>query len=166
MSGIHGRTCVRADVETPAGWNLANCTGLNIERTALSLNAIQSLAIAINSSAGLRSLRLRQTGIGDDGAVVLAGVLRSQGTALDVIEIWRSEVGPGGCQALAEALSVRRILRQLDLRFNECGDQGAIALAAALSDADEPLQVLRLQNNGIGPSGGEALANALSTNQV
>jgi hypothetical protein len=64
---------------------------------------------------------------------------------------------------LAAALLLAENLEELQLRFNPCGDDGAIAIAAALATGALPsLRALKLANTAIGDRGCHALASAVA----
>ena len=110
------RDCVRDDIQRGSAWELCDCTSVRIELHALGAEATQALATAMETSNQVRTLRLRHASIGDRGAEALAELVRKPASVLSVLEIWRSEVGPQGCTALAEALTGTHALHTLDLR--------------------------------------------------
>jgi hypothetical protein len=68
---------------------------------------------------------------------------------------------PDGAERLAAALTTNTAMTMLDLNeFNEIGDQGAIALGAALK-LNRGLTSLFIANNGITEEGAAAIADAL-----
>ena len=64
---------------------------------------------------------------------------------------------------IADILKVNRIIKSLNLSFNNIGVIGGIAIANALS-VNNTLTELQLYNNNLGSSGGFAIANALKYN--
>ena len=173
------RSCVRADVETASGgWDLWQCHELTIDvpyspkSLRLSSESVAALAAAVKGNRVLVTLRLRQAGVGDAGALALADALRTDGTALTTLELWRSGVGVLGCLALAESLSSTRRssskrgarLTTLDLRHNAVGNECAIALSTVLSEPSSSLKALRLQHTEITSIGAQALARSLKSN--
>ena len=173
------RSCLRADVETASGgWDLWQCHELTIDvpyspkSLRLSSASVAALAAAVKGNRVLVTLRLRQAGVGDAGALSLADALRTDGTALTTLELWRSGVGVLGCLALAESLSSTRRssskrgarLTTLDLRHNAVGNECAIALSTVLSEPSSSLKALRLQHTEITSIGAQALARSLKSN--
>ena len=75
-------------------------------------------------------------------------------------------MGSVGAIAFASLLESSATLRVLDLRYNKIGDEGAEAIAKALGSTKQSLAELRLQQAGIGPAGGKALAEALHGNSA
>ena len=100
------------------------------------------------------------------GALVLANVV----ALVRTLSLAGCGVGPEGCAHLADALAkptdvsgfpVR--LRELDLSFNDIGVHGAEALAESLG-VNTSLTALNLRSNGVGPTGGAALARGVVRN--
>jgi uncharacterized protein (TIGR02996 family) len=142
-----------------ASWpGLAGLTVLEANWLDWSAEAGRAL-FAPGALAGLTSLDLGYTHIGDEGARVLAGSacvsrLRCLGLGNDDAE---PRIGNAGATALAEA--PWRALEHLDLRTNDVGDDGALALGFSQSLAR--LRLLQLENNFIGPAVKEALRKRL-----
>jgi hypothetical protein len=61
-------------------------------------------------------------------------------------------------------LSNKNLIQSLNLRRNNIGDKGAIAIAKYIRSADKTLTSLELERNLIQDEGGEALLNAMQTN--
>ena len=81
----------------------------------------------------------------------------------DVSELRYRGLGWGAADVamLAEVLPLCRRLTWLGLAQNHMGDDGASAIAHALTKMEAPLQTLMLPNNGIGDAGTIALADAI-----
>ena len=79
--------------------------------------------------------------------------LRYRGLGWDAADVTR----------LAEVLPLCRQLTWLGLAQNQMGDDGAAAIAHALTCMKAPLHTLMLPNNGIGDAGAIALAEAFGT---
>lgn len=73
----------------------------------------------------------------------------------------RSEI-PIALRALCDALVDKAELRELDLSDNAFGPVGVEAFAPLLEN-NRGIAILRINNNGLGPSGGVRLAKALKT---
>lgn len=74
----------------------------------------------------------------------------------------QNTLGPGGAEAIADALSGDAALVSLCLGFNSIGD-GTCMIGDALQH-NSTLQVLSLQCNGVGPGGVVHIADGLASN--
>ena len=108
------------------------------------------------------SYRVDRREIYDEGAKVLARVLKSSGL-VETINLAGNGIGYEGAMALAEALKVNTKIRELNLWVNNIGDIGATALAKAL-ETNETIKKLNLWNNNISAKGAIALVEALVKN--
>jgi Ran GTPase-activating protein (RanGAP) involved in mRNA processing and transport len=117
----------------------------------------------------LRRLVLANCGIGPEGAKALSKALRpseegAPPSPLRHLNVYGCGIGASGAKWLAEALRCNRTLRGLDLGFNEIGDEGAIAVARALSRGNATLVELSLSRNGIQLDGAREIAACLALN--
>ncbi|KAK3281841.1 hypothetical protein CYMTET_10391 [Cymbomonas tetramitiformis] len=127
-------------------------------------------------------LDLSHKGIEVPGALVLSKLLVSNTSSLNTLNLSYNQLcgvdreGDGtydasGINALTDALAFNTSLNTVDLSRNRIGDEGAKALAVALTPNAEgvfntSLNTLDLSNNDIGPEGAKALAVALTPNAV
>ncbi|KAJ9534476.1 hypothetical protein QJQ45_016160 [Haematococcus lacustris] len=90
------------------------------------------------------------------------------GGGLQVLDLRQNEVGAGAAGALAAALAAPSgsTLQQLLLGGNLLETEGALALAAALTQGRCQLQRLDLSDNGLALEAGAAFGTALSTQGV
>jgi hypothetical protein len=183
--------------------------GVEAIATALSRNAfpLQALVLAANTGMGdaggealarmlktnttVRSLSLTNTHLGDAGAAPLAEALRTNST-LTTLKLDRNQITGKGVAAMATSLTAPSCsLTKLVLGVNELGDDGAEAIAKALSVAGGggdgiggsagggggggagvaskkacPLEILDVSSNGITGRGIGALARALNGNKI
>ena len=93
-------------------------------------------------------VNLRDKGLGDAGASVLAEALKVNAVLTD-LNLQSNRIGDKGATALAEALKVNAALNSLHLTCNEIGPTGAIALAEGL-ESNAALDILYLRSNEIG----------------
>jgi Ran GTPase-activating protein (RanGAP) involved in mRNA processing and transport len=84
-------------------------------------------------------------------------------TTLTALTLEYNEIGDEGAKALAAALEQNTTIIQLDLGVNQIGDEGAKVLAVAL-EHNTTLTQLSLWDNQIGDEGAKALAAALEQN--
>ena len=104
--------------------------------------------------AGVTSLELEGSWVGDEGARALAGAPLGKCRKL---EMKKAVIGDAGAVALASS-PVFEALETLDLTGNHVGNQGAVAFAK--TPYFPKLARLLLQYNGIGEQGAEALAGS------
>ncbi|KAK3287025.1 hypothetical protein CYMTET_5435 [Cymbomonas tetramitiformis] len=174
---------------------LLACNGslneLSVRENGIGDEGAKALAIALTPNAegvfngSLNTLDLDVNGIGPEGAKALAvaltpneqGVFNGSLNTLNladnqlcgVDEFGRGTYDASGIKALADALAFNGSLNTLDLRINDIGDEGAKALAVALTPNAEgvfntSLNTLDLTDNRIGTEGAKALAVALTPN--
>ncbi|EOD33015.1 hypothetical protein EMIHUDRAFT_229964 [Emiliania huxleyi CCMP1516] len=98
------------------------------------------------------------------GARALASALRVNGV-LKNLDLGENEIGDEGAKAIGGALAVNGVLTTLNLANNQIRDQGAAAIAEALR-GNGVLTELQLGANYIGGEGAKALASALRVNGV
>ena len=85
-------------------------------------------------STPLKSLRIGENKLGDEGVSVLCESLKTN-TTLEKLGIqghYLDQLGASGATIIAEMLKVNTSLTDLNLEGNEIGKEGAIAIAAAL----------------------------------
>ena len=138
-------------------------------------------ALCVNTSVKL--LNLYGNAIGDQGAEVIAMVLRAEQcrtvkTTLECknvkIELDGCCIGPVGAQVLAQSLCTNTTVKNISLCGNPIGDEGAMAFASMLGgsiprvvsfeNAQTALQDVSLSKCSIGSVGAQHLAQALCVN--
>jgi uncharacterized protein (TIGR02996 family) len=107
------------------------------------------------SLAKLRALHLGLTGLGDEGAALLAA--NAHLDRLHTLALWNTTLGDRGALALADSPYLTH-LTQLDLTGNYITQRGAEALARSPNMAR--LTHLELTNNAIGDAGVMALVKS------
>jgi len=123
-----------------------------------------ALAGALEQNNTLTSITLNNNRIGEDGARVLARTL-SRNTTLTTFRMFHNPISDNGALAFADMLSRNTTLRELFLNTCRVGEDGAIALANALKRNDT-LQYLDLSNNLIGDNGLRAISDMLRRNNT
>ncbi|KAK3270513.1 hypothetical protein CYMTET_21093 [Cymbomonas tetramitiformis] len=169
----------------------ASMNTLNLKLNHIGDEGAEALAVALTPNAkgvfntSLNTLDLASNRIGAEGAKALAVALTPNekgvfNTSLNTLNLGGNELcgmdgnGRGtydtsGIKALAESLVFNTSLNTLNLCDNGIGDEGAKALAVALTPNAEgvfntSLNTLDLDWNAIGPEGAKALADALTPN--
>ena len=127
---------------------------LNLRYNRVSPAALPALVAAIDAHPALASVDLWANPIGDDGAALVAPLLRR----LSAVNLGQGGVGDAGAAAIAEALRGNTALRTLMLTNNRIRDAGAAALAAALPGTQ--ITDLNLYWNGITSAGIKVLIQA------
>ena len=125
----------------------------------------EGLALLAAACSGERtSLRLHgEPGLGALGAFALATTLSAPTSSLLTLELDVCAVGDEGALALAHALSTNETLQRLSLRQCGISDTGAIMLGATLT-SNEALLALLLDDNALTENGAAGLAAGLNTN--
>lgn len=165
--GIHNRTCMHHE---DGAYKLeldSSCVRLKLSGALLGDDGAQALAEALSADEAprLKSMELRDNGIGPAGISAIGRALRAEGgTRLERLDLTGNRIGDDGAEAVAGVLrDLALSLEGLALGGNRIGDAGAEAIAAAIAGASggSRLASLSLENNRIGDSGAEALAAAL-----
>lgn len=140
-----------------------------LERLYLGGNGLGAgfagLLAALIVDGGVRELYLTSNHLGDAGATALAEAAAAERPVS--LGLGGNGIGPDGMHALASALGGIQALdlgrsrseRALGAPPNSTGDQGAVALAAALPGS--PLRRLELRQTGITGRGAKALLAAV-----
>ena len=169
------------DVEGGSGTEQSNktCTLEHIELTRCDIGPgeAQHLAQALCVNTSVKTLKLRGSPLGDEGAKALAEMLGGNGaessgtvnTTLEHVDLSVCRIGPVGAQ---QALCVNTSVKTLNLSDNHPGDKGAKALAEMLGGngaessgtVNTTLEHVNLSNCSIGPVGAQHLAQALCVN--
>lgn len=134
-----------------------------------------SRAVERHPAAGLHTLRVVRSSLGNDGAMLLATGL-SRNAGLRSLCLAGNGLSSRGCAIVVRALLLKRnpstttgcggrTLSELDLGDNPgIGDAGCRTLAAVLRSPGCPLRRLSLRRCGIGPSAAGELFAALGRN--
>ena len=134
----------------------------------------QHLAQALCVNASVKTLKLSDNPLVDEGAKALAEMLGGNGaessrtvnTTLEHVDLSRCCIGPVGAQHLARALCANISVKTLDLSHNFLSIKGAIALAEMLKaeSSRTTLEHVDLSYCRIEPVGAQRLAQALCVN--
>ncbi|XP_061125356.1 NACHT, LRR and PYD domains-containing protein 3-like isoform X4 [Syngnathus typhle] len=136
---------------------------LELKKCNLSKKSCEALASVLSSPGSLRELDLSDNDLGDDGLEALAAGLAKPHCTLQVLKLKKCKLSKKSCEALASVLSSPSSLRELDLGYNNLGDDGLEALAAGLAKPQCALQVLGLRECNLSKKSCEALASVLSS---
>jgi Ran GTPase-activating protein (RanGAP) involved in mRNA processing and transport len=155
---------------------------------ALKVNAVLKNCNLLKSSLDVKSATMLAK-IGTEKGIMLSGMKRDQTRAnfegqglqaadailigsdlkfmavLTELELGGNKIGDEGAKAIAEALSVNAVVTTLELFRNNIGDEGAKAIAEALK-VTAVVTTLSLRCNTIGDEGANAIAEALKVTAV
>jgi hypothetical protein len=140
--------------------------GMNLTGNYLGVEGAEALASALRINGTITSLNLKSTCLGAEGAGVVADSIRSNpNTSMSSLLLWGNAIGDRGALILAEVLRNNGTLTWLDLRSNCLSDVGAKAMATVLK-TNITLTALSLKANRIEEPGVKALASMLATNNT
>lgn len=108
----------------------------------------------------LRCVRLAENSIGDEGAQVLASVLRA-GCSLTKLDLYNNNIGDTGAIALANAIVKEPCLRHLDLWSNRVAEEGVLSLVRAMCAPGSMLSSVLLNHNLMPPEAWPKVAQIL-----
>jgi Ran GTPase-activating protein (RanGAP) involved in mRNA processing and transport len=126
----------------------------------------EAMIVASKAEEGpcrFQSLILGNCLISNDGAKSLAEALGRKDNLMKELDLRENQIGDDGVAALAQALTIKQGLLTLDLRENQIGNKGAQSIANALSNQCT-LTDLNLSDNQIGNDGARSLAHSLALN--
>ena len=142
--------------------DLTECSGLGVAGGEALAKALVSAHLP-----RLKCLRLDGCSLRNAGVSHIAGALTAPGAAsLEVLLLSDNQAGVAAARALGAALGAPGgacALRELSLRNNSLGNEGVMALAAALA-VNARLENLELAEVGVRVAGVEALCDALVSN--
>eukprot|EP00304_Pavlova_gyrans_P009545 CAMPEP_0206049988 /NCGR_PEP_ID=MMETSP1466-20131121/28090_1 /ASSEMBLY_ACC=CAM_ASM_001126 /TAXON_ID=44452 /ORGANISM="Pavlova gyrans, Strain CCMP608" /LENGTH=270 /DNA_ID=CAMNT_0053425091 /DNA_START=59 /DNA_END=867 /DNA_ORIENTATION=+ len=132
----------------------------------LTTEDLQLMAADLVSSApSLRALVLSANPVSADGFVhIAAALLRSK---LHTLGLAHCALGDTQAGQLAEMLRLNSTITHIDLRDNQITDRGLLEIGAAIREANNSLQVLRIKGNrGVGVEALTALEPLLLRNSL
>jgi len=91
---------------------------------------------------------------------------QQEGSALRELSFWRCQIGDDDAVILSQMLKTNRTLEKLDLSWNTFGCKGTVALADAVINNENLRGLFLHQVSSIGPEGYKALAKMLESNFV
>jgi Ran GTPase-activating protein (RanGAP) involved in mRNA processing and transport len=121
-------------------------TNLILDDNLIEDTGSSAIATALQSNNVLTKLYLNGNEIGMAGVTMLADSLRTN-TCLQVLSLGENSFGNDGAVVMADALGSNGTLARLDLDGNGIGDGGALALLTTLTQYNQKLTSLHLQNN-------------------
>jgi Ran GTPase-activating protein (RanGAP) involved in mRNA processing and transport len=127
---------------------------VDLQRNALSDVGATALAAGIRTNRRLKTLVLRFNHIGDAGASAIGTALSTGSAPVRELDLGGNRIGGVGMLGLARAFqSLHSELERLNVRQNQCTDEGAVALVRAAASAQ--LRELYLGLNALSARGVE-----------
>ncbi|XP_067898042.1 NLR family CARD domain-containing protein 3-like isoform X2 [Heterodontus francisci] len=122
-------------------------------------------ALLLSSKNQVKELCLTNNALGDTGLKKLAAALMSSSCRLVTLLLCRNALTDQCGEDLISILRTNRILKELDLKYNQLKDTGVKQLCVALQDSDCEIETLGLWGNEFTHCCCEELVLALRTNQ-
>ncbi|XP_067850876.1 NLR family CARD domain-containing protein 3-like [Heptranchias perlo] len=122
-------------------------------------------ALLLSSKNQIKELCLTNNTLGDTGLKKLAAALMSSSCRLKTLLLRTNALTDQCSEDLISILRTNRILKELDLKYNQLRDAGVKQLSVALKDYDCEIETLGLWGNDLTHCCCEELALALKTNQ-
>ncbi|XP_035986476.1 NACHT, LRR and PYD domains-containing protein 3 [Fundulus heteroclitus] len=143
--GDSGVTQLAIGLESP------NCSleTLRLIGCKLSWKSCDTLATSISSHACLRVLDVSNNDLTDSGVQNICGGLENPQCKLESLRLSGCQITVEGCRFLATALHTNpRHLKELDLSYNDPGDQGVTLLTSGVKHKQCRLETLKVENCG------------------
>ena len=137
-------------------------TTLDLSANSISDRGTNSLSEALAVNNSLSSLHLSSNSISNEGATFLSKALKYN-TSLTTLVLHDNVIEDDGASSLSEALRVNTSLATLDLSNNSIECDGANSLSEALN-VNSSLTTLNLSGNPIGREGATVLSTTLRRN--
>eukprot|EP00943_MAST-04B_sp_MAST-4B-sp1_P002872 g2872.t1 len=145
--------------------DISTCIVIDLEDNILTEGMIKTLADALTQTAPkIKELRFKDTKLNDDMVMTLLKSVEHR-PSLKIIDFGFNEITQVGATTIAEHLMKKGVgIESIDLAVNSIGDEGAMALANALTGNQFVISLV-LRSNKIGEQGVTAFSNLLQTNK-
>ncbi|XP_061358138.1 RAN GTPase-activating protein 1 [Gastrolobium bilobum] len=144
--------------------SLGTCTQLkklDLRDNMFGVEAGVALSKVIPVFADLTEIYLSYLNLEDDGAEVLANVLKESAPSLEILDMAGNDFTAKAATCLAACISSKQFLTKLNLSENELKDEGAVLIIKALEGGHDQLNEVDLGTNLITWSGARLLAEAV-----
>jgi len=160
------RTSISTVEAVAALWRVPSLTEIDV-----SENGVLKLSGKIDVPLDATVLNLDNTGLGDGGVTLLAGLLRCSGSLANLkgLCLGRNQIGDEGMKVFSEAIGKGSLanLTRLYLDNNRIGDSGMQAFASAVASGSlANLERLDLDENEIGDDSMEAFSSAIANGSL
>ncbi len=142
-----------------------NLSVLDASECRIESAGVVALLSRMESLVSLTSLKLAQNSAGDTGAKAVSDfLLRSaSGTKLMELNLGDNQIGESGAIELAKGLAKAGSLTEVELKGNLIGPAGGAAVLDSLALAgSQRINLVELQDCGIGDRGAEAMGRLLA----
>ncbi|KAJ5219950.1 Ran GTPase-activating protein 1 [Penicillium chermesinum] len=154
----------RKEEARKAGKEVANLESIVCGRNRLENGSMEAWARAYEKHAGIKSVKMTQNGIRQEGISHLLQNGLRHAHSLEVLDLQDNTFTLKGSTALAAVLEGWPSLRELGVGDCLLSARGGVKVAEALAaNKNQKLQTLRLQYNEIKADGVKAFAHAAST---
>ncbi|XP_078515296.1 NACHT, LRR and PYD domains-containing protein 12-like [Lissotriton helveticus] len=143
---------------------LIKCPSLRLYGCSLTDSYCEALASVLETNSSLTELDLSGNELRDAGVKKLCEGLKHPNCKLQTLRLYGCSLTGSCCGDLASVLETNTSLTELDLSFNDLGDDGVKKLCEGLKHPNCKLQTLRLWRCSLTGSCCEALASVLETN--
>ena len=159
--------CQKAGCAKCSQWHRAcqsRAANVSLCHYGLGTRGVSTLCESLALNSAVRVLDLGDNGLGSEGIRLLLEALSGGAAAgLRELSLRQNAAGEEGATALAAFFRSSSSLESLDFGGNAIGNKGAALLAEGLQDGQCALQTLSLEHNQIEDDGAEKLARALGS---
>ena len=161
--------CRKFEVTRCSQWQRA-CTSraaeVSLSHYGLGKRGCAALASSLAMNAHVTALDLSDNGLGGEGVVAIVEALKSGGApALRQLSLKQNMCGQEGAEAVSELLRSPHPLSSIDLGSNNLGSKGVATIADGLAE-NATLASLSLEHNDIDSEGVEKLVVSLASNET
>jgi Ca2+-dependent lipid-binding protein/Ran GTPase-activating protein (RanGAP) involved in mRNA processing and transport len=155
---LRGEPIIEGDVAVLAdSLTVTHCTLIEVDLSGSHLgdSGMETMCKGLATCTSIERMVLQYTGIGDDGVKHVANLIGFD-TGLKhpvaFLDLGFNRISYQGAGHLAHALHLNESLTYLDIRSNQLGDAGGVALSKALCDPDYESYLQSLIESGAGDS--------------